>query len=169
MKVDFIKGMEKGIQNLHTQGAFLTVKDKDKTNTMTISWGNIGFMWQKPIFTVMVRKSRYTYEFIENADNFTVSIPFNNEMKNALSICGSRSGRDIDKCSEAGISFINSTVVDSPIIDGCKMYYECKIVNRLPMDKERQEMLLPEFKHIFYRDNDYHTFYYGEIVACYEK
>ena len=166
MKVDFISGMEKGIASLHTQGAFLTVKDNDKVNTMTISWGSIGFMWQKPIFIAMVRKSRYTTELIEGADSFTISIPYGSDMKNALTICGTKSGRDLDKARAAEISFVPSNAVASPIVDKCNMYYECKIVYKQPMDKE---MLMPEIKKSMYSDNDYHTLYYGEIIACYEK
>ncbi len=164
MQVNFLKGLEKGFDSLHQQGAFLTVKGKNKTNTMTISWGNVGFMWQRPIFTAMVRKSRYTYELIEETDNFTVSVPIGNELKKALAICGSKSGRDMDKFKEAGIVLLPSKTVDSPIIKGCNNYYECKIVYKQPMDSP---LLLPEVQNSFYSDRDYHTLYYGEIVACY--
>ena len=57
------------------KGLFLTVKSKEKINTMTIGWGSIGIIWGKPIFTVAVRNSRYTHSLIENSNNFTVSIP----------------------------------------------------------------------------------------------
>lgn len=164
--MDFIKGLEKGMENLHKKGAFLTVKNQDKVNTMTISWGSIGFMWNKPIFIAMVRKSRYTYELIENAASFTISIPYKSEMKSALTICGTKSGRDLDKFAEAKISFSPSTKVDSPIIENCNMYYECKIVYKHPMDNQNPS---PEINKTIYSDNDYHTLYYGEIVACYEK
>lgn len=166
MKVDFITGLEKGMDSLHKQGAFLTVKGGDKVNTMTISWGSIGFMWQKPVFMALVRKSRYTYELIEQSDSFTVSVPFGTDLKNALMVCGTKSGRDIDKQSAANIAFIPSQQVDSPVVDGCNQYYECKIVYKQAMDKSQ---LVPEIQKTMYGDEDYHTLYYGEIVACYEK
>jgi flavin reductase (DIM6/NTAB) family NADH-FMN oxidoreductase RutF len=166
MKVDFTKGLEKGLDNLHKQGAFLTVKGQDKENTMTISWGSIGFMWQRPVFIAMVRKSRYTFELIEKADSFTVSIPSGSEMKNALITCGTKTGRDINKQEAAGIKFMPAQTVDSPIVEGCNMYYECKIVYKQPMDKA---LLFPDIQNSMYSDDDYHTLYYGEIVACYEK
>ncbi|ATW27089.1 flavin reductase family protein [Candidatus Formimonas warabiya] len=166
MEVDFIKGLEKALEHLPKQGAFLTVKDQDRINTMTIGWGSVGFMWQKPVFMALVRKSRYTYQLIDHADSFTVSIPYEKEMKKALTICGTISGRDRDKCKEAGISFIPSIAVGSPVIADCRQYYECKIVYKQEMNPE---MLMPQIQKAMYADNDYHTLYFGEIVACYEK
>ena len=104
MEINFTDNLEKGMKFLHTQGAFLTVKDGEKINTMTIGWGNIGYVWNRPIFTFMVRKSRYTIDLLKNADNFTVSIPLNKNMKNALKVCGSKSGRDIDKFKECNLT-----------------------------------------------------------------
>lgn len=56
--------MSKEILEQLQKGAFLTVKSDDKVNTMTIAWGALGFMWYKPVFTAMVRYSRYTYELL---------------------------------------------------------------------------------------------------------
>lgn len=166
MKIEFTKELEKGIESLHTQGAFLTVKSGEIVNTMTISWGSIGFMWQKPVFIAMVRKSRYTYQLIEESKNFSISIPYGTGMKNALLICGTKSGRDVDKCSEAGISFIPSTVIQTPVVAGCNLYYECKTVYTQPMGPER---LVPDIQNTMYGNDDYHTLYFGEIVACYQR
>ncbi|GIM27927.1 hypothetical protein CPJCM30710_05930 [Clostridium polyendosporum] len=166
MAVDFIKGLEKGMENLHKTGAFLTVKNEDKVNTMTISWGSIGYMWGRPVLTVMVRKSRYTYELLEKIDNFTVSIPYGDKLQSALALCGKKSGRNTDKCKEANISFASSKEVDSPIVDNCNMYYECKVVYKGEMDKS---LLIPEIDEKFYSNNDYHVLYFGEIVAAYEN
>lgn len=86
------------------KGAFLTVKSGDKLNTMTIGWATFGIIWNKPILMVLVRKSRHTHEIIENASDFTVSVPVNKDLKKALSFCGSYSGRDIDKIKEAKLT-----------------------------------------------------------------
>lgn len=165
-KVDFIKDMEKGMEYLHTQGAFLTVKSGDVVNTMTISWGNIGYEWKRPIFTVLVRKSRYTHELIESSDNFTVSIPLSTEMKNALSICGTKSGRDINKYEECNLTLEKSQKVETPIIGECELHYECKIVYKHEMNVDG---LSKEIRDSVYSDDDMHTLYYGEIVDCYNK
>lgn len=167
MNHNFTQNIAKTTEYLYKQGAFLTVKDKNnRVNTMTIGWGSIGYMWGKPVFIIMVRKSRYTFEFIENADSFTVSVPYGDKMKKALSICGSKSGREIDKGEAADISFIASNSVASPVVAGCNMYYDCKIVYKNDMDKK---LLLPEINKGCYKDDNYHTIYYGEIVDCYEE
>ena len=71
-----------------SKGAFLNTTDGTTDNTMTIAWGSIGFIWGKPIFMVMVRPSRYSFNNIESQEDFTVSIPLT-DMSNALKICGS--------------------------------------------------------------------------------
>ena len=166
MKVNFTEHLESGMEFLHTQGAFLTVKSGDKVNTMTISWGNIGFEWNRPIFTVLVRKSRYTYDLIEKSDNFTVSIPLSVDLKNALAICGSKSGRDIDKFKVCNLTLEKSKMVNTPIIGDCELHYECKIIFKQEMNPE---MLSKEIVESSYKTGDYHTLYYGEIVETYMK
>jgi flavin reductase (DIM6/NTAB) family NADH-FMN oxidoreductase RutF len=166
MAVNFTVNLEQAMNYLHKQGAFLTVKSGDTTNTMTISWGNIGFEWNKPIFTVLVRKSRYTYELIENTDEFTVSIPLSNNLKSALSYCGTKSGRDVDKFKECGLTLETGKSVSTPIISDCELHYECKIVYKQEMNPE---LLSESITNSSYKTGDYHTFYYGEIVNCYIK
>lgn len=166
MKVKFTEHLEIGMEFLHTKGAFLTVKSGDKVNTMTISWGNIGFEWNRPIFTVLVRKSRYTYDFMEKSDNFTVSIPLSVDLKNALAICGSKSGRDIDKFKECNLTLEKSKAVETPIIGDCELHYECKIVYKQEMNPV---LLSKDIVESSYKTDDYHTIYYGEIVETYMK
>jgi flavin reductase (DIM6/NTAB) family NADH-FMN oxidoreductase RutF len=164
MPANFVQNLEKGMEYLHKQGAFLTVKDGDIVNTMTISWGNIGYEWSRPIFTVMVRGSRYTYDLIEKSGEFTVSIPLNDGLKNALAVCGTKSGRDIDKFKEAKLGLKAGRKVETPVIEQCELHYECRIVYKQAMDPD---LLKDEVKASAYKNGDYHTFYYGEIVDCY--
>ncbi|MBU3158603.1 flavin reductase family protein [Clostridium frigoris] len=166
MEINFTDNLERGMKFLKTQGAFLTVKDGEKINTMTIGWGNVGYIWNRPIFTVMVRKSRYTIDFLENTNNFTVSIPLNENMKKALMVCGSKSGRDIDKFKECNLTLEKSKKVDTPIIGECELFYECKIVYKQEMDPK---LLLKDIVKSSYEMGDYHTLYYGEIVETYKK
>lgn len=165
MSVNFIENLEVGMEWLHKQGAFLTVKNEDKVNTMTVSWGQIGYQWNRPVFTVLVRKSRYTYDFIENSDNFTVSIPINKEMKESLMFCGRNSGRDVDKFKECNLTLKESKEVDTPIISECELHYECRIVGKAPL---MPNLLNDEIQNSSYKNNDYHTLYFGEIVNCYK-
>lgn len=147
-------------------GAFLTVKAGDTVNTMTITWGSLGFIWYKPTFTAMVRYSRYTYELIEKAEDFTVSLPLNGQLKKELDICGTKSGKDVDKFAQCNITLKEGEVVKSPIIDECDLHIECKILYKQPMD---ENAVCQEIKDKSYINGDYHTLYYAEIVKAYIK
>lgn len=167
MNFDYTLNLMNSLKNMEKKGAFLTVKDNDgKINTMTIGWANIGYEWGKPMFTVLVRESRYTYKLLENAEDFTVSIPFDDKMNETLRFCGSKSGRDFDKFKECNLTMLNSKLVKSPIIGNCQMFYECKIVYKHPMDLH---FLDDEIKNKWYKSNDCHTIYYGEILNCYSN
>ena len=166
MEINFTDNLEKGLKYLHTQGAFLTVKSGEKINTMTIGWGNVGYVWNRPIFTVMVRKSRYTIDILENSDNFTVSIPLSKKLNHELMICGSKSGRDINKFKECNLTIKKSKKVDTPIIALCDLFYECRIVYKQEMDPK---LLLNDIVKSSYEKGDYHILYYGEILETYIK
>lgn len=145
-------------------GAFLTTAAKDKVNTMTIGWGNVGIIWGKPIFTALIRPSRYTYQLIEASGEFTVSLP-TGDMQPALSLCGSKSGRDMDKIAAAGLTTRPGKEVSVPIISGCGLHYECRVIYRQPMHPGG---LPAELEQKMYPNQDYHVMYFGEIVAVYE-
>lgn len=166
MKDKFMENYDQGMKYLRTQGAFLTVKSGEKINTMTIGWGSVGYEWNRPVFTVFVRKSRFTYDLMENSDNFTVSIPLSKNLKNALAVCGSKSGRDVDKFKECNLTLENSKMVDTPIIAECELHYECKIVYKQEMNPE---LLAKDIGESAYANGDYHTVYYGEIIETYMK
>ena len=146
-------------------GAFLTVKSGEIVNTMTIGWATFGVIWNKPILMVLVRKSRYSFDLIEKARDFTVSIPVEIDLKKALSYCGSYSGRDVNKFKEAGLSLKESKSVVSPIIKNCDYHYECKIIFSQPMTSDNLESTIVDR---FYSTNDYHTLYFGEILQSYK-
>lgn len=147
-------------------GAFLTVRFKDKLNTMTIGWGMIGYIWNKPIFQVLVRPSRYTYELINKADNFTVSVPYEFDMNKELAYCGSKSGRDVDKFSELDLNVIESPDVNSPFIERATYHYSCRILYK---DRIIKSELGKDIKNSFYADEDFHFQYYGEIISAYKN
>lgn len=164
MTVNFTKNLDKVMERLYKKGAFLTARSGEKINTMTISWGNIGFEWKKPIFTVLVRKSRYTHEFIENSKEFTVSIPMDDKMESALMFCGTKSGRNVDKISQSGLKLEQGEIVKVPVIGNCGYIYECRVVYKQDMDLDLVDGNIMKST---YPDDDKHTIYYGEIVACY--
>ena len=159
---DFTLCMEKGMRELTSNGAFLTVASNQGTSTMTISWGFVGFMWGKPHFITVVRPQRYTKQLLDNgADSFTVSIPFDGSLKDELSLCGTKSGKDFDK--GAIVHFVPGRSVKSPVVGGCGLYYEC----RINLSQQLDGSLLPnEIMRKHYKD-DCHFMYFGEITDCY--
>lgn len=161
----FATDTKEALENLCAGGAFLTAGDLNNANTMTISWGSIGFMWRKPMFMTLVRESRYTNEFLKSGNTFTVSIPYDGNLKNALGICGTKSGRDVNKEQLAGIKFVKSKSVETPVVEGCNKYYECKILYKSKMDLNNFDKDLLD---TFYDDkNVEHVLYFGEIVEEY--
>jgi flavin reductase (DIM6/NTAB) family NADH-FMN oxidoreductase RutF len=146
------------------KGAFLTVKAGDALNTMTIGWATIGYIWQRPVLMVAVRDSRHTFTLLENTDNFTVSIPAGSNYREAVMVCGSKSGRDLDKFKECRLLPKAAQQVQSPIVDIVGRHYECRIVYKSAMDSA---FLAGDLEKL-YPKKDYHTLYFGEIVACYE-
>jgi len=152
--------MEEMMKWFTTSGGFLTVRDGDRINTMTVAWGFIGYLWNKPCFVTLVRPQRHTQRLLENADSFTVSVPFGT-MREELRICGTKSGADIDK--GASVSFIPAKNVASPVVDGCDAYYECRINY---VDRFDGAMIPESVRNAFYAD-DYHYVYIGEIVEAY--
>ena len=145
------------------EGAFLTVKAGEIFNTMTIGWAFIGYAWRKPVFTVLVRKSRHTFGFIEKAGDFTVTAP-TTDMRDALMFCGTKSGREVDKYKACNLELADAGKVHSPIIKTPAVHFECKILLKTPMDPQR----LDKECEALYPAKDYHTLYFGEILACYQ-
>ncbi|NLU53065.1 MAG: flavin reductase family protein [Clostridiaceae bacterium] len=132
----------------------------DKFNMMTASWGGMGILWGKNVCFVFVRPTRYTYEFMEKQDNFSLSF-FGNEWRGALNICGTKSGRDIDKVEATGLIPFkgdNNTVGFEQarlVIECKKLYYQ---------DLTPDNFLDPSIES-FYPIKDYHRMYVGEILS----
>ncbi len=164
MKLKEIAENAKETINLLDQGAFLTTKFEDKMNTMIISWGYIGQFWGKPSFMVMVRKSRYSHDLMERSGEFTLTMP-KEAMKEAASVCGSKSGRDMDKFASLGLKTRTARAMNTPVIDCKAKQFECKILFRTDMNKSG--MSIENYKE-FYSDDDVHTLYFAEIIEEYE-
>lgn len=148
------------------RGAFLSVRVGDKINTMTIGWGAVGCIWFKPVLMVMVRYTRYTYELMEQATEFSVCVPLDNSFKKELAVAGTKSGRDIDKFEELNLTIGKGQKTNAPVIDQCGLVYECRTVYRQEMNPQ---FLDPAIKDKYYADDNYHVLYFGEIVASYKN
>jgi len=152
---------EKAIEQIR-KGAFLTVQAGDNLNVMTIGWASLGFLWGRPMLTIMVRKSRYTYEIIEKSSEFTVSVPMT-DMSKALDFCGANSGKNHDKLKECSLEILPGHKVRTPVINVPGIHFECGIVYKSAMDSKH---LVESYKHL-YPKKDFHTLYFGEIMNCY--
>lgn len=134
--------------------------DSKRFNSMTISWGSMGIMWNRPFVMVVVRPQRYTRQFIDEFDTFTLSA-FPRQYHEVLNTLGTRSGRDIDKINASGLTPIASTQVASPSFVEAELIFECK---KLYFDDFDPEHFLAPFIHASYK-NDYHRIYFGQILA----
>lgn len=132
-----------------------------KANIMTIGWGSLGSIWGMPMWTVLVRPSRHTYRCIEHSQCFTVNVP-SADMIKACGICGSKSGRDVDKFNECGLSVEKSDVVMAPRVAQCPLVYDCQVVhsNDILPSKLAEEIIGGA-----YTDGDFHRIYFGKILA----
>lgn len=130
-------------------------------NTMTIGWGAIGTMWSKPFAFAAVRHSRFTYQFMEKFNTFTLTA-FPDGYQDALKLLGSRSGRDGDKIADAGLTPEASIVVAAPSFTEAEIVIECQ---KIYADDLNPAHFLDEDIYKHYPDRDFHCIYYGEIVS----
>lgn len=146
-------------------GAFLNVNTPDgRLNPMTIGWGQIGIVWGRPVFSVYVRQSRYTYDCLLQAQSFTVSVPRLGELADELLLCGTKSGRDIDKVETCGLTLTAGQSVDTPILSQCGLHYECAIVARHQFEGRD---FASKAIHKKYESKDLHQITLGEILTAY--
>jgi flavin reductase (DIM6/NTAB) family NADH-FMN oxidoreductase RutF len=162
-RIDYMAVAQQAVTRIKN-GAFLAVKSGETINIMTIGWATIGYVWRKPIMMIAVRLSRHTFNIIESAEDFTVSIP-SGDMKKEIMFCGTKSGRDYNKIKECNLQISDSQKVATPIIKVPGLHYECKIVYKSAMDPA---YLNKDYDTALYPEKDYHTLYFGEIVDCYE-
>jgi len=162
-EINYLDALRITNEKLAGNGVFLTVGG-EKPNTMTIGWASIGYMWKKPVFTVLVRPQRHTFEMIQAADSFTVSVPTKNDLKKELIFAGTKSGRDYDKFDGHGITAVPAQAVDAPIVGECGLHFECRKLLTQDMTPDRMD---PELVNGIYAPGDFHTMFFGEIVRCY--
>lgn len=124
------------IELIGDEWMLVTAGNKDSLNTMTASWGSIGNIWGRPAAFMFIRDTRYTYQFLKQEDGYTLSF-FDKEYKEALTICGTKSGKDTDKIKEAGL-----TPIETP--SGLKSFAEARMII--------------ECKKMFVQELDYNNF-----------
>ena len=152
------------MQRMREDGLLLVTASADgKPNVMTIGWGTIGSIWARPTFVVLVRPSRFTFRRLEETGDFTVNVP-PPELTDAVSRCGTVSGRDHDKFQENRLTLLPSRQVRPPVIKECLIHYECRTLHR---NDVVPEAVVQSVLDDAYREGDFHRIYFGEIVAAY--
>lgn len=154
---DKVYELENAFKLLEKDWMLITSKNGDKSNTMTASWGGFGYLWNKHVAYIFIRPQRYTFEFTEKNDMFTLSF-FDNDYKNKLSYLGKNSGRDTDKIKETGLTLIEKD--DISYFGEAKKVLICKKLYRQQLNPQG---FIEEKIDEFY-NNDYHIMYIGEIV-----
>ena len=150
------------------KGVLLTTQADGEVNSMTIGWGTFGVEWGKPLFVAFVRPCRYTHEMIEATGEFTVNIPMGDAGK-ILGFCGTKSGRDVDKITEMGLTLVESGNVSVPGIKELPLTLECKKLYKLKQDTAGipQDIQARYYPADGQGNQDFHFAYYGEIVGAY--
>lgn len=139
----------------------ITAGNIKKYNTMTASWGGLGVLWNKNVCFCFVRPTRFTYEFMEKSDYFTLSF-FEENYRKVLNFCGSHSGRDIDKVAATGITPKEDSS-GAVYFDEARLVMICKKIYY--SDINPANFIEPGIQKN-YSNNDYHRVYTGEIIRC---
>ena len=142
----------------------ITAGTADKCNTMTASWGGLGVIWGAPAATCYIRPQRYTKEFVDREEYFTLSF-FPEEYRKQLSLCGSKSGREVDKVKECGFT-VKTAACGAPYFEEAELVLVCR--KRFAQDMN-PDNIPQDVKEKFYPQKDYHTLYIGEIVEALQK
>lgn len=152
------------IKAIRDEYMLICVGDENEHNMMTASWGFFGEMWGKDCVTIAVRNTRHTYKFTENSDTFALCF-MGDKYKSVHKVCGSLSGRDVDKVQLTGLN---------PVFDNDTMYFEearlVVICKKIYSDTIKpQNFTKPDYDKKWYAAKDYHTMYCGEIIKVFER
>jgi flavin reductase (DIM6/NTAB) family NADH-FMN oxidoreductase RutF len=145
-------------EKIGKEWALVGAGSKTKANAMTISWGGVGVLWGKNVAFIFIRDSRYTKEFIDSGEFFSISF-LGKEYKESLDYCGSHSGRDMDKVFKAGLTWNYRHSI--PFIDEGNLIFICHKLSATKLTDD--SFISPDIKK-WYADGDIHTMYIGEIM-----
>ena len=162
MKTIEPESIEENIFDFIGKDWFLVTAGTEKSfNTMTAGWGGLGVLWNKKVCFIYIRPTRYTFEFLEKNETFTLSF-FGSEHRKTLNYCGSHSGRDVDKAKETGLT-PGITENGSVYFSEARLVIECKKI--YTQDLDPGAFLDPGIEKN-YPQKDYHRLYVGEILQC---
>lgn len=143
----------------------LTAKDGEKFNMMTASWGTFGNLWGEPVAFVFVRPQRHTFQFMEKDRYFTITV-FEEQYRDILSFCGTKSGRDFDKVKETGLKPL-FTDLGNVYYEQASVVIECE---KIYADWFNEKAFIdPTISEKIYAQKDFHKMYIGKILNVWIK
>lgn len=152
-------------QRIGDQWMLITAGDKTACNTMTASWGGLGILWGEPVATAYIRPQRYTKEFVDREKYFSLSF-YGEEYRKALALCGTKSGRDIDKVAECGFT-VEYGLGDTPYFAEAELVLICE--KQYADELKPEKFIDSEVPGKHYPRQDWHTFYIGKIVEVLKR
>lgn len=146
------------------QAWFLLTAGENKPggfNSMTVSWGALGWIWERPLAIVVVRPQRYTREFMEKHNTFSLCA-FSEEHRESLKMLGTLSGRDTDKMARCGLTPIPLSQIPCPGFDEAELILECRKTYFTDLDPRNflADFIAPHYQ------GDYHRVYFAEVLAA---
>ncbi len=148
-----------------TDWMLVTAGPPEDHNTMTASWGGMGVLWNRNVCWCVIRPQRYTFGYMERSTVFTLSF-FDEQYRGALELCGSRSGRDIDKARAAGLTPAPGELAGTTRFAEARLVIECR---KIYYQDLAPSQFLDASIHQNYPNRDYHRMYLGEIAGCYAR
>ena len=157
----------KEINQAYDEGFLITTKYNEKVNSMVIGWGTMGIIYGEKIFITYVRNNRYTHELLDLNPEFSINIPLDKDFdKNIIKICGTKSGRNIDKIKEAKLTLVEPNIISAPAVKEFPLTMECEIIYK--QDQVRNNLPTSIINRYYKNENGtYHTMYYGKILSSY--
>ena len=163
-EIDIREVKENLVHLLADEWALVTAGRGDALGTMTVSWGGIGELWGKDMATIYIRPQRYTKKFLDENNYFTLSF-YPEQYKDALRLCGSKSGREINKVEATGLT--PCYYEKAPYFEEAKLVLVCRKLYYQDIDPTH--FLDQGIDGKWYPQKDYHRMYIGEIVEAYQK
>lgn len=163
--VDPLQWKENYIRLIAKDWMLVTAGDPATFNTMTANWGGVGYLWNKPVVFIFIRPQRYTFEFVEREERFTLSF-LPEKYRQALVLCGRVSGRDSDKVKEAGLT-PEVTETGNIVFREARLMMECRklYAGFLRPEEFVEAGIVPEV----YAAGDFHKVYVAEIEHAWER
>ena len=156
--------LENAVKLIGKDWMLISAERDGKVNSMTASWGSVGFIWTKNDLTMYIRPQRYTKEFVDANDTFTVSF-LPEQYREALNLCGKISGREEDKITKAGLTLAYED--GTPYFEEAELVFVCKKMYVQEMKEECLEDA--SFDATYYPNKDYHYLYIAEITKVLKK